>query len=415
MKKLLILISAASLILVNTYAFTDTNKHWAKESINYVKEKNLMEGLPDGSFMPDKILTRGEAANIIYKIAKSKDSKYEMNFKDVNVDDWYYMAVKNLVVQGFVKDESYFFPKNPMTRIDFVNLLNNIYEPFSQNRFFTDTENLTKKEKSALNNFSGLFEGYPKEKFMPYKALTRAEAASIFKRIDDLGIKKIGSQNPDSEDLKLAKYKLQQLIYKAGPMEKIPDQVLKKAQNLMGQKNLEQIQSMCFDLENLMKEKEVNEENKTQKENISSYKLTVNVKDEIGNPIKANLSINDLPFINNSSLLNGLYSLSVSDKNYKSETTIIEIKDQDKIVNITLKRKKEDFYKINIIGTGLILNKKGPYKAGTRIEVFLQAPNNFELESFKLNGDEKYIGDENKFTFIINQDTNLVVSWKKNK
>lgn len=411
MKKLLILISAASLIFVHTYAFTDTNSHWAKESINYVKEKNLMEGFPDRSFMPDKILTRGETASIIYKISRANSLDSEINFKDVNKDDWYYIPIKNLVLQGFVKDESYFFPKNPMTRIDFVNLISNIYEPFSQDRFYTDTENLTKKEKAALNNFSGLFAGYPKEKFMPYKALTRAEAASIFKRIDDLGIRKIGSQNPDGEDLRLAKYKLQQLIYKAGPMEKIPDQVLKKAQGLMDQKNLEQIQNMCIELENLIKEG--NEENKTQKENKPSYKLTVNVKDETGNPIKASLTINDLPFVNNSPLLKGLYSLSVSEKNYKSETTIIEIKDQDKVVNITLKRKKEDLYRINIVGTGIILDKKGPYKAGTRIEVLLKAPDNFELESFKLNGDEKYIGDENKFTFIITQDTNLVVIWKR--
>lgn len=56
---------------MNQGPFSDVPKsHWASEAIEYVKEKNIMTGYSDGSFKPDRPLTRAEMASIIYKMNK---------------------------------------------------------------------------------------------------------------------------------------------------------------------------------------------------------------------------------------------------------------------------------------------------------------------------------------------------------
>lgn len=46
----------------------DVSGHWAKASIEWAKEKGLIKGYPDGSFQPDKPVTRAELAVILHRI-----------------------------------------------------------------------------------------------------------------------------------------------------------------------------------------------------------------------------------------------------------------------------------------------------------------------------------------------------------
>ena len=52
---------------------TDYEKHWAREDIDWAMENGIVTGYPDGTFQPDKPITRAEAAVIarrIYKLLK---------------------------------------------------------------------------------------------------------------------------------------------------------------------------------------------------------------------------------------------------------------------------------------------------------------------------------------------------------
>ena len=51
----------------------DVKGHWAEEAIEWAIENELMKGYPDGTFCPDKPLTRAEYATIEYR--KSKQNK----------------------------------------------------------------------------------------------------------------------------------------------------------------------------------------------------------------------------------------------------------------------------------------------------------------------------------------------------
>lgn len=46
----------------------DVTGHWAKASIEWAKETGLIKGYPDGSFQPDKPVTRAELAVILHRI-----------------------------------------------------------------------------------------------------------------------------------------------------------------------------------------------------------------------------------------------------------------------------------------------------------------------------------------------------------
>lgn len=49
-------------------SFTDTQGHWSENNIALVQQAGYMNGMPDGSFQPDKALSRAEAVAIINRV-----------------------------------------------------------------------------------------------------------------------------------------------------------------------------------------------------------------------------------------------------------------------------------------------------------------------------------------------------------
>lgn len=50
----------------------DITGHWAEDSIRWCVEHGLMKGYPDGSFQPDKGVTRAELAAVLKRMEESK-------------------------------------------------------------------------------------------------------------------------------------------------------------------------------------------------------------------------------------------------------------------------------------------------------------------------------------------------------
>ena len=51
----------------------DITGHWAEDSIRWCMEHGLMQGYPDGSFQPDRPVTRAELATVIRRLAEEKE------------------------------------------------------------------------------------------------------------------------------------------------------------------------------------------------------------------------------------------------------------------------------------------------------------------------------------------------------
>jgi len=49
---------------IDTMEFKDTKGHWGEQDIDFLVEKGLMQGYPDGTFQPDRALTRAEYASM---------------------------------------------------------------------------------------------------------------------------------------------------------------------------------------------------------------------------------------------------------------------------------------------------------------------------------------------------------------
>lgn len=53
---------------VDEMVFKDTSTHWAKQEIDFISEQKIMNGFPDGTFQPDKTMTRAEVATVIARM-----------------------------------------------------------------------------------------------------------------------------------------------------------------------------------------------------------------------------------------------------------------------------------------------------------------------------------------------------------
>lgn len=81
--------------------FTDIDGHWAANQINRAAEKGWISGYPDGTFGPDRYITRAEAVTMINRVLnrlpESADALHEdMNVFPDNMDTtaWYYLAIQ---------------------------------------------------------------------------------------------------------------------------------------------------------------------------------------------------------------------------------------------------------------------------------------------------------------------------------
>ena len=81
--------------------FTDIEGHWAENQINRAAEKGWITGYPDGTFDPNRYITRAEAVTMINRVLnrlpESADALHEdMNVFPDNMDTtaWYYLAIQ---------------------------------------------------------------------------------------------------------------------------------------------------------------------------------------------------------------------------------------------------------------------------------------------------------------------------------
>ncbi len=81
-----------------TAEFTDIAGHWAEKNIKTAVALGWIDGYEDGTFKPDKNITRAEAITIVNKILDRKVDQDGLHadaviWSDLSVDDWYYYNV----------------------------------------------------------------------------------------------------------------------------------------------------------------------------------------------------------------------------------------------------------------------------------------------------------------------------------
>ena len=97
---------------------SDVKTHWGHSSIDYCVENGLMNGVGDGKFNPDGTVTRAMLATVLYRQAGSPDVQNASAFPDVNPGEWYGKAIAWAADAGIVTGypDGTFDPNKAVTR-----------------------------------------------------------------------------------------------------------------------------------------------------------------------------------------------------------------------------------------------------------------------------------------------------------
>ena len=103
---------------LQVFAFSDTAGHWAEADISTMTEKGYLSGYPDGTFQPDKTISRAEFMKIItavYGLVESGDSY--LLWADVAPSAWYAPYTGSGLLMPLYQG-LYLYPEEPLTRRD---------------------------------------------------------------------------------------------------------------------------------------------------------------------------------------------------------------------------------------------------------------------------------------------------------
>ncbi len=92
--------------------------------IQYLSNKGIMKGFPDGSFRPQEGLTRAQAATLLIKAAGIAPASGPSKFKDLKTDHWAYASIAAAEKAGFISGfpDGTFHPEEGLTRAQGISL-----------------------------------------------------------------------------------------------------------------------------------------------------------------------------------------------------------------------------------------------------------------------------------------------------
>lgn len=158
---------------------------WAKEAIEYLYKKNIINGTGENEFSPDGYLTREQATKIICNAFSIKETAKKTEFKDVVPGAWYEKYVAAVQGSGIMlgTGDSEFGVGMNITRQDLAVILYRAMGVTDEARecSFTDSGDIDGYAKDAVAYLSGkgIINGYEDGRFLPHKYVTRAEAAKL--------------------------------------------------------------------------------------------------------------------------------------------------------------------------------------------------------------------------------------------
>ncbi len=119
------LLSTATIASAST--FSDLREaHRNYTAIQYLSEKNILKGYPDGSFQPQRLVGRAEFLKIVLESSKvSLDVEESGNFSDVDENAWYGKYVKKAKKEGWIQgySDGTFKPSQPVNKVEGLKMI----------------------------------------------------------------------------------------------------------------------------------------------------------------------------------------------------------------------------------------------------------------------------------------------------
>lgn len=176
----------------NPITFRDVRQHWAKEAIERLANREILNGFPDGTFRPDLTVTREQFVTMLIQAKQIRVPKGKNLFRDVPSALWSAPFITAAVEEGIIIRSEYgtsFRPEQAITREEMAVMIARALDLKS------DSGAISFRDKTQMNHVGlvgavvkeGIILGYPDNSFRPKQSLTRAEAAIVI----DLVMKKM--------------------------------------------------------------------------------------------------------------------------------------------------------------------------------------------------------------------------------
>ncbi len=187
-------------VIYSPKTFVDINTHWAKDAVNDLGSRLVINGSGDERFEPDRDITRAEfAAIVVNGLGVTRPGTGKDIFGDVTKDDWYYDAVSIAYEYGIIDGygKSTLRPTDKITREQAMTMTARAmkYTGLKAELMENEAEKLLSgfedavysadyaKNSIALNIKTGIITGRDGNLVAPKNNITRAEVAVIVRRL----------------------------------------------------------------------------------------------------------------------------------------------------------------------------------------------------------------------------------------
>ena len=170
---------------VDAATISDIPHDYASE-INYLIEQGVIQGYPDGTFKPDELVKRQEAATMIGRALKLNGTQRDTIFPDVDASSYasgyIQSATDRFIING--QSDGLFHPDDLIRRGHMAFLLERAFKltEVSNVSFLDVTRQDT--QTTAINRIAtaGLTNGYPDGTYKPDNPISRVEYALLVAR-----------------------------------------------------------------------------------------------------------------------------------------------------------------------------------------------------------------------------------------
>lgn len=172
--------------------FVDIEGHWAQDILENWIEAGLISGYEDGTFRPDEDVTRAEFVALVNR-SFGFTERQENHFTDVPLDAWFSGHVDRAVAADYISgyEDGTFRPQRSISRQEAAYISARLQDlpaaPAETLEQFVDADAIPAWSREAIAAVvaEDLMHGYEDGTFRPEAPLTRAESVATLDRMVD--------------------------------------------------------------------------------------------------------------------------------------------------------------------------------------------------------------------------------------
>ena len=178
------ILAAAMLMTPAGAAFTDTQGHWAEAAIDrWSGEYSIIQGYEDGSFRPDAPITRGAFAGLLDRFLRFQNISPANTFSDTSGTYWEQAILKLHAAGVYLGNQGKALPTDSITRQQAVTMIGRAFNltvelagwPYEDGDLIAEYARGYVAEMTARGYIDDTVNGY----FRPADPITRAEFVNI--------------------------------------------------------------------------------------------------------------------------------------------------------------------------------------------------------------------------------------------